>query len=130
MALELQPGPMHWLGSHHALRACSLSLWPSRVPLQHSLLAHSGCLQAIRVIQHPTLQRILLLEAFCAVGAVLLLPRGGPLSVQFHFTRLIRSCERRNTTDLGASQRDKEPMNCSTQGGFVRTTLASRLCSL
>jgi len=55
-----------------------LSLWPCG-PLPHSLLAHRGCLQNIHVIRNPTLRRILHVEAFCAVGALLPLLRGAPV---------------------------------------------------
>ena len=73
----------------------ALSLWPSGcVPLQHSLLARCGSLQAIRVIRHPTLRRILHGDAFCALSAVLPLSRGAPVSVNC-FARPLRSCERR-----------------------------------
>jgi hypothetical protein len=50
------------------------------VPLQHSLLARRGSLRATRVIRHPTLRSILHVEAFCAVGAVLPVSRGAPIS--------------------------------------------------
>ena len=58
-----------------------LSLWPSRVPLQHSLLACRCSPRAIRVIRHPTLRRILHVQSFCAVGAVLRLSLGAPVPV-------------------------------------------------
>ena len=63
-----------------------LSLRPSGVPLQHSLLACRGSLRAIGVIQHPTLQRILHVGAFCVVDVVLPLSRTAPVSM-FCFTR-------------------------------------------
>ena len=73
----------------------ALSLWPSGcVPLEHSLLACCGSLQAIRVIRHPTLRRILHVEALCDLGAVLPLSRGAPVSV-LCFARPLRLCERR-----------------------------------
>ena len=60
-----------------------LALWPSGP--QNSLLACHSNLRAIRVIRHPTLQRILHVEAFCAIGAVLPLSRVAPVST-FCFT--------------------------------------------
>ena len=52
------------------------------MPLQQSLLARRGSLWAISVVRHPPLRRILRVRACCAVGAVLSLPRGAPLSVR------------------------------------------------
>ena len=116
-------GPMHWLGSHNALRACVLFLWPSGfcVPPQHPLLARRGSLRAIRVIQHPTLRRILHVEAFGEVGVMSPLPRG--VHVLFRSTRPLRSCKWRNTTNHVALQRGRAATKLSNTGSIsVHTT--------
>jgi hypothetical protein len=111
----------------------ALALWPSGcVPLlQHSLLAPCGSLRAIRAIQHPALRRILHVEASCAVGAALPLSRGVQVSSsvlpdptvtlfggrQYHRARSV-------------AERQGGPRGCLKKRGLVRTTPASRLCSL
>ena len=72
-----------------------LSLWPSEcVPLQHSFLACHGSLQAVRVIQHPTLRRIFHVETLCAINAVLPFSRDAPVTM-LSFTRPLRFFKRR-----------------------------------
>jgi len=89
-------------------------LWPS-VLLQHSLLASRGSLWAISVIRHPALRYFLHVEAFCAVGAVLPISRGSPVSgVLFRTSRPLRSCER--ITDCGASRRGRAATRLSYAG--------------
>jgi len=86
------------------------------MPLQHSLLACSSSLR-IRVVRHPTLRRILHVEACCAVGAVLRLPRGAPVSM-FCFARPDRYAlvKGDNTTVRRASLRGRAATKLSDTG--------------
>jgi len=99
---------MHWLGSHHALRACSAFLAAHRAPLAFSSHTCRGSLQAIIVIRHPTLRRILRVEAFCEVGAVLPLSCGAPVFMScFARPDGYAFVKGDNTTEHGASQRGR-----------------------
>jgi len=93
-------------------------LWPPLcVFLKHSLLGRHSSLWAIRVVRHPTLRRILDMEAFCAVGAVLPLPCGAPVSM-FCFARPDRYAlvKGDNTTERGASLRGRAATKLSDTG--------------
>jgi len=118
-------GQTRFIGWVHTtlLVLAALSLWPlGCVPLQHSLLVRSGSLQAIRVIRHPV-WRILHVEAHCAVGAVIPLPRGSssPTVALFPNETILPSAERHGEAG--------RPRGSPTQAGLVRTMLASHFCS-
>ena len=77
------------------------------------------------------MRRILHVEAFCAVGAALPLPRGSPV----HVHSLDRSSVTlfSKETILASAERHREaerPRGCLTQGQILRTMLVSLRCSL
>jgi len=131
VTLELwPPGPAHWLDSHHSFRACgaflvalrappALSSCPLRQPLGHQ------CGPTSSTAAYPPCGGLLCSR--CGASTLAWCPC---LCVLFRSTRPLRSCKKRQYYRARSVGEAGGTRGSPTQGGLIRKTLASRLCSL